>query len=156
MLTFPGTWPSPDHVRGSRRAQQHVLSTDSWTRRLTVCSLPLPRFPCQSMKWCDEGIYLLASQPVDKCQSQDGAEAALQEIEKFLETGAENKIPELSRIYQDYESILTRDLMVSRPGLLSGSSPVPSSRELPPQCWQDWVSGPPRTLGIRERQHRGH
>ncbi|XP_073068434.1 guanine nucleotide exchange factor DBS isoform X6 [Manis javanica] len=64
-----------------------------------------------SMKWCDEGIYLLASQPVDKCQSQDGAEAALQEIEKFLETGAENKIPELSRIYQDYESILTRDLM---------------------------------------------
>ncbi|XP_061027080.1 guanine nucleotide exchange factor DBS isoform X3 [Eubalaena glacialis] len=64
-----------------------------------------------SMKWCDEGIYLLASQPVDKCQSQDGAEAALQEIEKFLETGAENKIQELSRIYQDYEPILTRDLL---------------------------------------------
>ena len=66
------------------------------------------------MKWCDEGIYLLASQPVDKCQSQDGAEAALQEIEKFLETGAENKIQELSRIYQDYEPILTRDLLVRR------------------------------------------
>lgn len=68
------------------------------------------------MKWCDQGIYLLASQPVDKCQSQDGAEAALQEIEKFLETGAENKIQELSKIYQDYESILTKDLMVSRAG----------------------------------------
>ncbi|XP_016068364.1 PREDICTED: guanine nucleotide exchange factor DBS isoform X1 [Miniopterus natalensis] len=64
-----------------------------------------------SMKWCDEGIYLLASQPVDKCQSQDGAEAALQEIEKFLETGAENKIQELNKIYQDYEPILTQDLM---------------------------------------------
>ncbi|XP_049634053.1 guanine nucleotide exchange factor DBS isoform X2 [Suncus etruscus] len=63
-----------------------------------------------SMRWCDEGIYLLASQPVDKCQSQDGAEAALQEIEKFLETGAENKIQELSKIYKDYESILTPDL----------------------------------------------
>ncbi|XP_058404498.1 guanine nucleotide exchange factor DBS isoform X3 [Diceros bicornis minor] len=64
-----------------------------------------------SMKWCDEGIYLLASQPVDKCQSQDGAEAALQEIEKFLESGAENKIQELNKIYQDYELILTQDLM---------------------------------------------
>lgn len=73
------------------------------------------------MKWCDQGIYLLASQPVDKCQSQDGAEAALQEIEKFLETGAENKIQELSKIYQDYESILTKDLMVSRAG------PVPTA-----------------------------
>lgn len=66
------------------------------------------------MRWCDEGIYLLASQPVDKCQSQDGAEAALQEIEKFLETGAENKIQELSKIYQDYESILTPDLKVGQ------------------------------------------
>uniref|UniRef100_A0A8D1VK76 MCF.2 cell line derived transforming sequence like n=2 Tax=Sus scrofa TaxID=9823 RepID=A0A8D1VK76_PIG len=64
-----------------------------------------------SMKWCDEGIYLLASQPVDKCQSQDGAEAALQEIEKFLETGAQNKVQELSKIYQDYEAILTQDLL---------------------------------------------
>lgn len=70
------------------------------------------------MKWCDEGIYLLASQPVDKCQSQDGAEAALQEIEKFLETGAENKIQELNKIYQDYEPILTQDLMVCQLGLL--------------------------------------
>ncbi|XP_004858584.1 guanine nucleotide exchange factor DBS isoform X6 [Heterocephalus glaber] len=64
-----------------------------------------------SMKWCDEGIYLLASQPVDKCQSQDGAEAALQEIERFLETGVEHKIRELSKIYKDYESILNPDLM---------------------------------------------
>ncbi|XP_055282708.1 guanine nucleotide exchange factor DBS isoform X2 [Moschus berezovskii] len=64
-----------------------------------------------SMKWCDEGIYLLASQPVDKCQSQDGAEAALQELERFLETGAENKIQELSKIFQDYEPILTKDLL---------------------------------------------
>ncbi|KAB0403179.1 hypothetical protein E2I00_014996 [Balaenoptera physalus] len=84
-----------------------------------------------SMKWCDEGIYLLASQPVDKCQSQDGAEAALQEIEKFLETGAENKIQELSRIYQDYEPILTRDLLVRRqlsPGRRGGALMFPETR----------------------------
>uniref|UniRef100_A0A672Z3H9 Mcf.2 cell line derived transforming sequence-like b n=1 Tax=Sphaeramia orbicularis TaxID=375764 RepID=A0A672Z3H9_9TELE len=33
------------------------------------------------LKWCDDGIYLLASQPVDKCQSHEGAEVALQELE---------------------------------------------------------------------------
>lgn len=64
------------------------------------------------MKWCDKGIYLLASQPVDKCQSQDGAESALQEIEKFLDTGAGNKIKELSKIYREYAHILNEDLKV--------------------------------------------
>ena len=64
------------------------------------------------MKWCDEGIYLLASQPVDKCQSQDGAESALQEIEKFLDTGAGNKIKELNKIYREYAHILNEDLKV--------------------------------------------
>nr|XP_055101288.1 guanine nucleotide exchange factor DBS isoform X11 [Symphalangus syndactylus] len=80
-------------------------------RGLLSKSLELHRRLETSMKWCDEGIYLLASQPVDKCQSQDGAEAALQEIEKFLETGAENKIQELNTIYKEYESILNQDLM---------------------------------------------
>lgn len=64
------------------------------------------------MKWCDEGIYLLASQPVDKCQSQDGAESALQEIEKFLDTGVGNKIKELNKIYREYAHILNEDLKV--------------------------------------------
>ncbi|XP_004450791.1 guanine nucleotide exchange factor DBS isoform X18 [Dasypus novemcinctus] len=80
-------------------------------RNLLNKSLELHGLLETSMKWCDEGIYLLASQPVDKCQSQDGAEAALQEIEKFLETGAENKIQELNKIYKEYESILNQDLM---------------------------------------------
>ncbi|XP_052561793.1 guanine nucleotide exchange factor DBS isoform X4 [Tympanuchus pallidicinctus] len=64
----------------------------------------------KSMKWCDEGIYLLASQPVDKCQSQDGAESALQEIEKFLDTGAGNKIKELKKVFREYAHILNEDL----------------------------------------------
>lgn len=73
------------------------------------------------MKWCDEGIYLLASQPVDKCQSQDGAQAALQEIEKFLETGAGRKLGEPGFLYQEYASILTQDLRVPMgPGLRAG------------------------------------
>uniref|UniRef100_A0AAY4EBF4 MCF.2 cell line derived transforming sequence-like 2 n=1 Tax=Denticeps clupeoides TaxID=299321 RepID=A0AAY4EBF4_9TELE len=36
-------------------------------------------------KWCESGVYLLASQALDKCQSQEGAESALQDIENFME-----------------------------------------------------------------------
>ncbi|KAL7983856.1 hypothetical protein Chor_000732, partial [Crotalus horridus] len=65
----------------------------------------------ECMKWCDDGIYLLASQPVDKCQSQDGAEAALQEIEQFLDMGGDNKLREPSYLSKEFEVILTEELM---------------------------------------------
>ncbi|KFU89821.1 Guanine nucleotide exchange factor DBS, partial [Chaetura pelagica] len=88
-----------------------ALTTETEQRRnLLNKSLELHGLLEKSMKWCDEGIYLLASQPVDKCQSQDGAESALQEIEKFLDTGAGNKIKELSKIYREYAHILNEDL----------------------------------------------
>lgn len=64
------------------------------------------------MEWCDEGIYLLASQPVDKFQSQDGAESALQEIERFLESCTENIIKDLPTVLAQYEAILTAELKV--------------------------------------------
>ncbi|XP_058630467.1 guanine nucleotide exchange factor DBS isoform X4 [Onychostoma macrolepis] len=63
----------------------------------------------KATKWVDDGIYLLASQPVDKCQSQDGAESALQEIERYLETANQHKITDLGGIWRDYESVLTQD-----------------------------------------------
>ncbi|XP_074846700.1 guanine nucleotide exchange factor DBS isoform X3 [Carettochelys insculpta] len=80
-------------------------------RELLNKSLELHGLLEKSMRWCDEGIYLLASQPVDKCQTQDGAESALQEIEKFLDTGADNKIKEPNKVYKLYEPILNQDLM---------------------------------------------
>ncbi|XP_011913469.1 PREDICTED: guanine nucleotide exchange factor DBS isoform X3 [Cercocebus atys] len=104
-----------DSIRPKCQELRHLcdqFSADIVRRRgLLSKSLELHRRLETSLKWCDEGIYLLASQPVDKCQSQDGAEAALQEIEKFLETSAENKIQELNTIYKEYESILNQDLM---------------------------------------------
>ncbi|XP_039543730.1 guanine nucleotide exchange factor DBS isoform X9 [Pimephales promelas] len=63
----------------------------------------------KASKWCDDGIYLLASQPVDKCQSQDGAESALQEIERYLDTANQHKLTDLSAIWREYESVLTQD-----------------------------------------------
>ncbi|XP_053471023.1 guanine nucleotide exchange factor DBS isoform X3 [Ictalurus furcatus] len=63
----------------------------------------------KATRWCEDGIYLLASQPVDKCQSQDGAEAALQEIERYLETANQHKLTDLTGIWREYESVLTTD-----------------------------------------------
>ncbi|CAB1346445.1 unnamed protein product [Coregonus sp. 'balchen'] len=60
-------------------------------------------------KWCDDGIYLLASQPVDKCQSHDGAESALQEIERYLDTAGQNKLTDPSAICRDYETVLNHE-----------------------------------------------
>ncbi|XP_067419769.1 guanine nucleotide exchange factor DBS isoform X3 [Emydura macquarii macquarii] len=89
-----------------------AFATETEKRRdLLNKALELHNLLEKSMRWCDEGIYLLASQPVDKCQSQDGAESALQEIEKFLDTGSDNKIKELNKVYKLYEPILNQDLM---------------------------------------------
>ncbi|MGH0125351.1 UNVERIFIED_CONTAM: hypothetical protein FKN15_023492 [Acipenser sinensis] len=60
--------------------------------------------------WCDTGIYLLASQAVDKCQSQEGAESALHDIEEFNETANENQPGSLKELHNQFEMILTSDV----------------------------------------------
>uniref|UniRef100_A0A7N8YIA5 MCF.2 cell line derived transforming sequence a n=1 Tax=Mastacembelus armatus TaxID=205130 RepID=A0A7N8YIA5_9TELE len=62
--------------------------------------------------WCDDAAYLLANQLVDKFQSKEGAQAALRDIEKFLE-GAPSVLssgPEVLTI--EYEAVITPQLQV--------------------------------------------
>ncbi|CAN9501019.1 unnamed protein product [Ophioblennius macclurei] len=61
-------------------------------------------------QWCESGIYLLASQAVDKCQSQDGAEAALADIERFLDSAEKNQLTELKNLHNQYELVLSEEL----------------------------------------------
>ncbi|XP_062861810.1 guanine nucleotide exchange factor DBS isoform X2 [Trichomycterus rosablanca] len=61
-------------------------------------------------KWCDDGIYMLASQQLDKCQSQEGAESALQELEGYLETAIELQQWDVSMVCTEYESVLNGEL----------------------------------------------
>ncbi|XP_035768529.1 guanine nucleotide exchange factor DBS [Neolamprologus brichardi] len=61
-------------------------------------------------QWCESGIYLLASQAVDKCQSQEGAESALTDIEHFLESAEKNQLTELRNLHNQYEVVLSEDL----------------------------------------------
>uniref|UniRef100_A0A3P8SAR4 MCF.2 cell line derived transforming sequence like n=1 Tax=Amphiprion percula TaxID=161767 RepID=A0A3P8SAR4_AMPPE len=59
-------------------------------------------------KWVDDGIYLLASQPVDKCQSHEGAELALQELERYLDNAGQNQLTDLSTIWGEYDMVLNQ------------------------------------------------
>nr|XP_040039295.1 guanine nucleotide exchange factor DBS isoform X9 [Gasterosteus aculeatus aculeatus] len=61
-------------------------------------------------QWCESGIYLLASQAVDKCQSQEGAELALTDIQHFLESAEKNQLTELRNLQNKYEVVLSDDI----------------------------------------------
>lgn len=75
---------------------------------LLIPPLPSP----QASKWVDDGIYLLASQPVDKCQSHEGAELALQELERYLDNAGQNQLTELGTIWREYEAVLNQQFRV--------------------------------------------
>lgn len=91
-------------------------------------------FVCQALECCDEGAYLLANQPMDKCQSREGAQRALQDIEKFLESSAPHLNANPQALYSDYELILTADLKVG-PRTSTGSNGGKSSITEPFPAW---------------------
>uniref|UniRef100_A0A3P9HR32 MCF.2 cell line derived transforming sequence a n=1 Tax=Oryzias latipes TaxID=8090 RepID=A0A3P9HR32_ORYLA len=60
--------------------------------------------------WCDEGAYMLANQLVDKSQSKEGAQAALRDIERFLEGAPPNLNSGPDILTIEYEAVLTPQL----------------------------------------------
>ncbi|XP_034549970.1 guanine nucleotide exchange factor DBS isoform X2 [Notolabrus celidotus] len=80
-----------------RAKKEHLLKAMELHQRLERAS-----------KWVDDGIYLLASQPVDKCQSHEGAELALQELERYLDNAGQNQLSELSTIWSEYKAVINQ------------------------------------------------
>ncbi|KAM4693475.1 putative guanine nucleotide exchange factor MCF2L2 [Discoglossus pictus] len=76
-------------------------------------SLELHQQLDKANQWCEEGIYLLASQAVDKCQSQDGAESALKDIEKFIGGSKAHELSNPIDFYNKYDAILTEEIKSS-------------------------------------------
>ncbi|KAJ7403812.1 Proto-oncogene DBL [Pitangus sulphuratus] len=64
----------------------------------------------QALQCCDEGAYLLANQQMDKCQSKEGAQKALQDIERFLESSSGYLNYDPQALHYDFESVLTSEL----------------------------------------------
>ncbi|NXI66146.1 MCF2L factor, partial [Anseranas semipalmata] len=81
-------------------------------------SLELHKQLDKASKWCEAGIYLLASQAVDKCQSQEGAETALVEIEKFLATAKEHQLSNPKEFYNQFDLILTPEIKANAQRIL--------------------------------------
>ncbi|XP_008068879.1 probable guanine nucleotide exchange factor MCF2L2 [Carlito syrichta] len=73
-------------------------------------SLELHRQLDKVSQWCEAGIYLLASQAVDKCQSREGVDLALNDIETFLGTAKECQLLSPKEFYNQFELILTLDV----------------------------------------------
>uniref|UniRef100_A0A3Q3F4I3 Mcf.2 cell line derived transforming sequence-like a n=1 Tax=Labrus bergylta TaxID=56723 RepID=A0A3Q3F4I3_9LABR len=93
---------------------EEIGSTLRSKKNLLLRAMELHQALEKASRWCEEGIFLLASQPVDRCQSQDGAEAALQELERYLDTAALHTLADCSAICCQYEQVLTPQLRVSR------------------------------------------
>ncbi|KFZ68190.1 Proto-oncogene DBL, partial [Podiceps cristatus] len=64
----------------------------------------------QALQCCDDGAYLLANQQMDKCQSKEGAQKALQDIERFLESSSAYLNYDPQALHYDFESVLTSEL----------------------------------------------
>ncbi|KAM9615041.1 putative guanine nucleotide exchange factor MCF2L2 isoform 3-T3 [Morphnus guianensis] len=81
-------------------------------------SLELHKQLDKASQWCEAGIYLLASQAVDKCQSQEGAETALVEIEKFLVTAKEHQLSNPKEFYNQFDMIFTPEIKANAQRIL--------------------------------------
>ncbi|XP_028272182.1 proto-oncogene DBL isoform X3 [Parambassis ranga] len=64
----------------------------------------------QAQTWCDDGAYLLANQLVDKFQSKEGAQAALRDIERFLEGAPSMLSSGVDILAIEYEAVITTQL----------------------------------------------
>ncbi|XP_026157058.1 guanine nucleotide exchange factor DBS isoform X7 [Mastacembelus armatus] len=89
---------------------EDISSTLRSKKSLLLRAMELHHALEKASRWCEEGIFLLASQSVDRCQSQDGAEAALQELERYLDTAPLHTLIDCSAICCQYEAVLSTQL----------------------------------------------
>lgn len=67
----------------------------------------------QALRWCDDGAYLLASQMVDKFQTREGAQEALQYLSCHQERAPSALHNSQDTLSLEFEAILTPQLQVT-------------------------------------------
>ena len=67
----------------------------------------------KALRWCDEGAYLLASQMVDKFQTREGAQEALQYLSNHQERAPSALKNSQDILSFEFEAILTPQLQVN-------------------------------------------
>ena len=71
-----------------------------------------PLWSLQANRWCTNGVDLLAGQPLEKCQTSQGAESALQEIDSYLKTSRDLKLSNPREFRNIFEEIMTPESRV--------------------------------------------
>ncbi|XP_027702220.1 proto-oncogene DBL [Vombatus ursinus] len=100
------------------RHQTDVLSEELKAKENTLTkTLELQSRLHQALLCCDEGAYLLANQPMDKCQAKEGAQRALYDIEKFLDVTLPNLKYDPRVLQREFEVILTPELKAQIQGV---------------------------------------
>ncbi|XP_057204860.1 proto-oncogene DBL isoform X1 [Triplophysa rosa] len=85
----------------------NLTSALSTKRNMLSRAQTLLRCLEEAQRWCDDAVYLLANQQVDKFQSKEGAQTALRAIEKFQEGAPPLLIAGSDVLFMEYESVLT-------------------------------------------------
>ncbi|KAK8737642.1 hypothetical protein OTU49_017430 [Cherax quadricarinatus] len=58
-------------------------------------------------KWCTEGVELLASQQIERCQAPEFAEEALRELEDFMASSDHNRLGSSRELKAMFEDVIT-------------------------------------------------
>ncbi|XP_046701739.1 guanine nucleotide exchange factor DBS isoform X3 [Silurus meridionalis] len=93
-----------------KNAREKLLQKLKAKRSMLLQAIDLHQKLQSVCNWHDDGIYMLASQQLDKCQSQEGAESALQELEGYMETAVELQQWDVCVFCKEYESVLNKEL----------------------------------------------
>uniref|UniRef100_A0A7N6FAT0 MCF.2 cell line derived transforming sequence b n=1 Tax=Anabas testudineus TaxID=64144 RepID=A0A7N6FAT0_ANATE len=92
-----------------------VLTTTIRTKRASLTrARDLLRRLEEALHWCDDGAYLLASQMVDKFQTREGAQEALQYLSCHQERAPSALKTSQDTLSLEFEAILTPQLQVTR------------------------------------------
>ncbi|XP_056449819.1 guanine nucleotide exchange factor DBS-like [Gadus chalcogrammus] len=94
-----------------RAAAEGVATTLRRKRGLLLRARELHALLETALRWCEAGVFLLAGQPVDRVQTQEGAQAALGELERYLDTAPQHLLGDPpAAVCARYEAVVTAQL----------------------------------------------
>ena len=68
----------------------------------------------QANRWCTKGVDLLASQAIEKCSTEAGAQAALTEIDALMESANEMSLEDPKEFHRKYNKVITAEILVRK------------------------------------------
>ncbi|KAL8567172.1 hypothetical protein ACOMHN_046582 [Nucella lapillus] len=100
-------------------------------------------------RWCTRGLDLLANQPLDKCQSSQGAEQALGEIDAYIKSSKDLKLSNPREFRNLFEEIMNQESRGTVQQVLKRMEDVQAMCEKRRGTLHKVCGGPPRSRPSR-------